>query len=111
MLTSRPPTFLALVDLFTLPQDLTYATGTSDDLTALDPEDAGFQSSFTKLGASERTAHDPIKGIPDTKKYASTELARRSKEHPGVLPPLIQEAQAVEGSKVPEFIQFMTSNG
>lgn len=99
------------MDLITLPQDLTYATGTADDLTALDPEDAGFQSSFTKLGASERTAHDPIKAIPDAKKYASSELARRSKELPGVIGPLIQQAQAAEGSKVPEFIQFMTSNG
>lgn len=99
------------MDLFTLPQDLTYATGTADDLTALDPEDAGFQSSFTKLGASERTAHDPIKNIADTKKHASRELARRSKERPGVLPPLIQQAQTTEGSKVPEFVQSMNVNG
>ncbi|BEJ11174.1 hypothetical protein CspHIS471_0105960 [Cutaneotrichosporon sp. HIS471] len=105
------PIFLALVDLFTLPQDLTYATGTADDLTALDPEDAGFQSSFTKLGASERTAHDPIKNIPDTKKYASSQLARRSMERPGVLSPLVQQAGAAEGSKVPQFVQYMNANG
>ncbi|RXK37557.1 importin-alpha export receptor [Tremella mesenterica] len=75
---------LALLDLFTLPQDITY-NGVSEDLDGLDPETAGFQSSFSKLGASERQTHDPVGHIVDTKAFASKELSRRSKEVPGVV--------------------------
>lgn len=119
-----PPTFLALVDLFNLPQDLTYTSGTAEDLTALDPEEGGFQSSFSKLGASEAQVHDPVRSIPDTKKYASNQLALRSKERPGVLPPLLQQAQVAESQEAQadagaqakalsadEFVKYMTSNG
>lgn len=118
------PAFLALVDLFALPQDLTYAAGTAEDLNALDPEEGGFQSSFSKLGASEAQVHDPVRSIPDTKKYASNQLSQRSKERPGVLTPLLQKAQAVEvqeaqadaapqnkAQSVAEFMQFMSANG
>jgi exportin-2 (importin alpha re-exporter) len=80
----RPGIFLALLDLFTLPQDLTYTNGTTD-ISELDPEEAGFQSSFSKLGASEKILHDPIKEVGDEKVFAGKELARRSKEKPGVV--------------------------
>ncbi|WVN85455.1 uncharacterized protein L203_100601 [Cryptococcus depauperatus CBS 7841] len=107
-----PPTLLALLDLFTLPQDLTYSNieGTGD-ITELDPEEAGFQSSFAKLGASEKGVRDPTAGIGDTKTLAAKELARRSSEKPGVLGPLIEAAQKEEQTTVAGFVQFMTSNG
>ena len=87
MLTNRAPTFLALLDLFTLPQDITYsgANGAKDDLLELDPEEAGFQSSFSKLGASEKAVHNPVAHVGDAKVYASREIGTRSKECPGVV--------------------------
>ena len=83
--TFRVPVFLALLDLFTLPQDITYTNGDFEDLSSLDPEEAGFQSSFSKLGASEKSVHDPVENVPDEKLFASKELARRSTETPGVV--------------------------
>ena len=89
-LTARVPVFLALLDLFTLPQDITYSNGDGqiEDLASLDPEEAGFQSSFSKLGASERSVHDPVAGVGDEKVYLSKQLARRSQEKPGVVSPM-----------------------
>jgi hypothetical protein len=86
-LTFRVPTFLALLDLFTLPQDITYSggNGATDDLLELDPEEAGFQSSFSKLGASEKSVHDPVAQVGDAKVYASKEISTRSKERPAVV--------------------------
>ncbi|OCF31081.1 importin-alpha export receptor [Kwoniella heveanensis BCC8398] len=106
------PIFLALLDLFTLPQDITYTNPTVDgDLTELDPEEAGFQSSFSKLGASETSVRDPTGGVTDTKAFAAKELARRSAERPGVLSPLIAEASNVEKDTVSGFLQFASANG
>lgn len=79
----RPPVFLALLDLFTLPQDITYAG--ADDIDALDPEEAGFQSSFSKLGASEKSVHDPVGDVSDSKVFASKQIASRSAQKPGVV--------------------------
>jgi exportin-2 (importin alpha re-exporter) len=86
-LRGRAPTFLALLDLFTLPQDITYSggNGATDDLLELDPEEAGFQSSFSKLGASEKAVHNPVVHVGDAKVYASREISTRSKECPGVV--------------------------
>jgi exportin-2 (importin alpha re-exporter) len=51
----------------------------------LDPEEAGFQSSFSKLGASEKSVHDPVAQVGDAKVYASKEISNRSKERPAVV--------------------------
>ncbi|KAK4688334.1 exportin-2 (importin alpha re-exporter), partial [Tremellales sp. Uapishka_1] len=105
------PVFLALLDLFTLPQDITYSGG--DDLTEFDPEATGFQSSFSKLGASEKQAHEPtaVAAVADTKVFASQELARRSREKAGVISGLLEEAGKVEGTTVSKFVEFMRGNG
>lgn len=118
--------FLSLVDLFTLPQDLTYQNGSTDDIDGLDPEEAGFQSSFSKLGASEKSSHDPVAQIPDARVYASKELARRSAEKPGQvsgisslhrsiaecqIASLVEEARKEEQENVTKFTTFMNSNG
>jgi len=112
IVTFWPPIFLALVDLFTLPQDITYSGANADDLTALDPEDTGFQSSFSKLGASERNTHDPVADVKDEKLYAAQQLSKASQSRPGVIGPLIQQAQASdqESKAIPEFAQYMASN-
>jgi exportin-2 (importin alpha re-exporter) len=81
------PTFVALLDIFTLPQDVTY----SDDVDAvgkidsLDPEETGFQSSFSKLGASEATVYSPVSQIKDEKEFASKEISTRSAQKPGLV--------------------------
>ncbi|TYJ56359.1 hypothetical protein B9479_002907 [Cryptococcus floricola] len=107
-----PSVLLALLDLFTLPQDITYTNPEgSGDITELDPEEAGFQSSFSKLGASEKSVNDPTANVGDTKLFAAKELARRSGEKPGVLGPLMEAAQKEEQTTVSSFVQFMASNG
>jgi exportin-2 (importin alpha re-exporter) len=110
MVTFWVPIFLALVDLFTLPQDITYTGANGDDLNGLDHEDTGFQSSFSKLGASERNTHDPVASVTDTKMFAARELSQCSQKRPGVVGPLIQQAQAQESVAVTSFVQFMSSN-
>lgn len=120
----RPPVLLALLDLFTLPQDITYAG--ADDIDALDPEEAGFQSSFSKLGASEKSVHDPVGDVSDSKVFASKQIASRSAQKPGVVStvsgslslethiqigPLVQEAQKAEPGVVGNFVQYMGTNG
>lgn len=73
--------------MFNLPQDVTYSEEAAGDMSSFDPEEASFQSSFSKLGASDAGAADAFKSIPDVKLYASQEIARRSSEKPGVVSP------------------------
>ncbi|WWC86346.1 uncharacterized protein L201_001219 [Kwoniella dendrophila CBS 6074] len=107
------PVFVALLDLFTLPQDLTHAgtSNGSEDLTELDPEEAGFQSSFSKLGASEKVQRDYTATIGDSKEFAAKELGKRSQEKPGVLPPLINQATTIEKDVVNGFVQYAQQHG
>ncbi|ORX36025.1 Cse1-domain-containing protein [Kockovaella imperatae] len=108
-----PSVLLALLDLFTLPQDITYTNGdgAQEDLSSLDPEEASFQSSFSRLGASESATHDPVSDVKDEKLFASKEISRRSKERPGVIPALVQQAQATEAKTVGDFVSYMRDNG
>lgn len=111
----RAPTLIALMDLFNLPQDLTYnaaTNGASDDLTELDPEESGFQSSFSRLGASEAVVHDPFAKIPDAKRFASTEIARASRERGGgLIKGLMNAGKGVEGGAVESCEAYMQSVG
>jgi len=106
-----PQVFVALLDLFTLPQDITYAGAPEDDIGSLDPEAGGFQSSFSKLGASEGRVSDPSSRIADERLYASQELTRRGAERPGVLPALVQQAQGIEADTVAKWLAYMSANG
>jgi hypothetical protein len=77
----RPPTFEALLKLFLLNQDL--SNKGPEDINELDFEDAGFQSSFSKLGASEAAIRrDPVADVADEKLFLSKEIAKRSAEKP-----------------------------
>ncbi|ORY33698.1 Cse1-domain-containing protein [Naematelia encephala] len=112
---SGTSSLLALADLLGLPQDLTWHNGT-EDLSSLDPEETGFQSSFSKLGASEKSVHDPVGSIPDEKAFASKELARRSAEEPGLISSWASEAAAwqdKEGERqsMNEFLTYMAAQG
>lgn len=101
--------------MFTLPQDITYTNGLDADIDSLDPDGtgagAGFQSSFSKIGASEKTVYSPVAHVADSKAYASKELARRSQASPGVLTGLVQQAQGVEGETVGRWVEYMRSQG
>lgn len=120
--------------MFNLPQDLTYSEegAASGDISSLDPEEAGFQSSFSKIGASDAGAADAFADIKDVKLFASKEISRRSQEKPGIvsvprrLPAglalgaraesrqisgLFGQAQQAEQSGVVAFAQYMQSNG
>jgi hypothetical protein len=72
----------AVLDIFTLPQDLTTGEG-AEDLDNLDPEDTTFQASFSKLGASESTVRDPVANVSDAKLFLSKQLAEASVRNPG----------------------------
>ena len=78
----RPMVLEAVLDIFTLPQDLKTGEG-AEDLDNLDPEDTSFQASFSKLGASESTVRDPVANVPDAKLFLSKQLAEASKRNPG----------------------------
>jgi exportin-2 (importin alpha re-exporter) len=72
----------AVLDIFTLPQDLKTGEG-AEDLDNLDPEDTTFQASFSKLGASESTVRDPVANVADAKLFLSKQLAAASARNPG----------------------------
>lgn len=100
------------MDLFNLPQDLTYANGAGTDLNDLDPEDSAFQSSFNKLGASEAAVHDPFSQIVDPKRFASAEIARASRKRGGsLIKGLMEQARGVEGGALESCEQYMASIG
>jgi hypothetical protein len=83
ILSHRPQVLEAALDVIVLPQDV---RGNGDELIAeLDPEETSFQSSFSKLGASETAAKDPIPEITDARRYLSKELAAKSASRPGVV--------------------------
>lgn len=82
----------ATLGLILLPQDLSSSAAPEDDLATLDPEDAGFQSSFAKLGASEAAVReDPAKHVTtDEKTFLRAELSRIG----GQVGPLLQQVNA-----------------
>lgn len=104
--------------MFNLPQDLTYSGSAADgvnsgtgDVSELDPEEAGFQSSFSKLGASESKARDPVADVPDAKRYASAEIGRLYREKQGQVQPALQVAAGSDAAAVQGWTQYMASNG
>ena len=100
--------------MFNLPQDLTYsgsAATTAGDVSELDPEEAGFQSAFSKLGASESKAHDPVADVPDAKRYASSEVARVYREKQALVQPALQAAAESDAAAVKSWMDYMAQNG
>lgn len=93
LLMHRPMVLEAVLDIFTLPQDLKTGEG-AEDLDNLDPEESTFQASFSKLGASESTARDPVANVPDAKLFLSKQLAEASARNPGKVGSLIDQSVA-----------------
>ncbi|KAJ9111753.1 hypothetical protein QFC22_006412 [Naganishia vaughanmartiniae] len=101
-----PMVLEAVLDVFTLPQDLKTGDGT-EDLDNLDPEETTFQASFSRLGASESTVRDPVANIPDAKLFLSKQLAAASTRNPGKFSSLMQ---AIPQESLAPFAAYMQSN-
>ncbi len=71
------------LDVFMLPQQFEDGNTEADGIEDLDPEEATFQASFSKLGASEGRPRDVLSDIADPKRYLSKSLAEASAKHPG----------------------------
>ncbi|KAI5449860.1 importin-alpha export receptor [Naganishia albida] len=101
-----PMVLEAVLDIFNLSQDL-QSTETTEDLDSLDPEESTFQASFSKLGASESRARDPVEGVPDAKLFLSKQLAAASARNPGKFASFMQ---AVPQESLAPFVAYMQSN-
>ena len=71
----------ALLKLFLLPQDL--SSNADDDIAVVDPDELGYQASFSKLGASEPPKTDTVASIPDARDFLTKSLAAASQRNPG----------------------------
>ena len=76
---------LALLKLFLLPLTLSKTSGVDagDEVAVVDPDDPGYQASYSKLGASERVRPDPVAHVPEPRTYLATSLVTTSQAHPG----------------------------
>ncbi len=79
----RPQILEAALDVIVLPQEVRGAA--DEDLVEFDPEESSFQSSFSKLGASETKVEDPVPEVSDPQRFLSKELAAKSASRPGVV--------------------------
>ncbi|KAI5479889.1 importin-alpha export receptor [Pseudohyphozyma bogoriensis] len=102
------PTMQALLRLFLLPGTLTPSTKATDEIDILDPDDTGYQASFSRLGASERVRPDPVAYVPEPRTYLATSLVAKSHAHPGVIRPLVG---AVTAEFANPFMSYLSSNG
>lgn len=85
---------LALLKLFLLPLTLSKTSGASaeDDVAVADPDDPGYQASYSKLGASEGVRPDPVAHVPEPRTYLATSLVATSQTHQGQIHPLVLAA-------------------
>ncbi|GAA5967687.1 hypothetical protein JCM11641_005736 [Rhodosporidiobolus odoratus] len=106
------PTLEALLKLFALPLPLTKNSSAdaaaADELNIIDPEDVGYQASFSKLGASEKPREDPVRHVEDPQLWLARGLGEASRAHPGKVPALIQ---AVDAQFAGPFAQYLQQNG
>jgi exportin-2 (importin alpha re-exporter) len=98
--------------MLTLPQDVTFSSSAdADDMAELDPEASGFTTSFSRLGAAEGKAVDPVADVQDVKRFASAEIAKRSAERPGRVAGLMGVARESEAGTVRGWEEYMAENG
>lgn len=55
----------------------------------VDPEDTGYQASFSKLGASEKARPDPVAYVAEPRTYLAEALVATSKARPGLVSALL----------------------
>lgn len=100
----------SLLKLFALPLPISKTTSAADgdEVNIIDPEDVGYQASFSKLGASEKPRADPVAYVQDPKDYLAKGLADASKAQPGKIPALLQ---GVNTEFATPFAQHLQQNG
>ncbi|MBZ6398064.1 MAG: hypothetical protein LBF18_23950, partial [Pantoea sp.] len=81
----RTPTLEALLKLFNSPLPLAKNTSAADadEVDFIDPEDVGYQASFSKLGASEKPHEDPVGYVQDPRAHLAKGLEELGKTQPG----------------------------
>ncbi len=81
----RTPTLEALLKLFNSPLPLAKNTSAADadEVDFVDPEDVGYQASFSKLGASEKPREDPVGYVQDPRAHLAKGLEELGKTQPG----------------------------
>lgn len=81
----RAPTLEALLKLFLLPLPIARNTSAADEeVDVVDPEEAaGYQASFSKLGASERPRADPVAYVDEPRMWLAKGLEEASRREPG----------------------------
>lgn len=81
----RTPTLEALLKLFNSPLPLAKNTSAADadEVDFIDPEDVGYQASFSKLGASEKPREDPVGYVQDPRAHLAKGLEELGKTQPG----------------------------
>ncbi|GAA5820705.1 hypothetical protein JCM11251_003120 [Rhodosporidiobolus azoricus] len=106
------PTLEALLKLLLLPLPLSKNTSaadpSADDLNIIDPEDTGYQASFSKLGASEKPREDPVRHVDDVKRWLAKGLEEAARREPGKLPTLMQ---SVAPEIAQPFAHYLSQNG
>ncbi len=75
----------ALLKLFLLPLPIAKNTSADDEVDIIDPEDTGYQASFSKLGASEKARPDPVAYVAEPRAHLAQSLVATSKLKPGVV--------------------------
>ena len=81
----RVPAMEALLRLFLLPLPIAKNTSADDEVDIIDPEDTGYQASFSKLGASEKARPDPVAYVAEPRTHLAQSLVATSKVRPGVV--------------------------
>ncbi|GAA5999813.1 hypothetical protein JCM10207_005923 [Rhodosporidiobolus poonsookiae] len=106
------PTLEALLKLFALPiplsKNTSAATTTEEEINVIDPEDTGYQASFSKLGASEKPRADPVQYVGEPREWLAKGLDDASHARPGVIPALMQ---GVNPEYAQPFAQYLQQNG
>lgn len=85
LVSHRTPTLEALLKLFNSPLPLAKNTSAADadEVDFIDPEDVGYQASFSKLGASEKPREDPVGYVQDPRAHLAKGLEELGKTQPG----------------------------
>ncbi|BGP16685.1 hypothetical protein JCM10213_000398 [Rhodosporidiobolus nylandii] len=104
------PTLEALLKLFALPLPLTKTSSAAeaDEINVVDPEDVGYQASFSKLGASEKPRADPVAHVDDPREWLAKALVEAGRREPGKIPALMSSVNAEYATP---FAQYLQQNG
>ncbi|GAA5958061.1 hypothetical protein JCM21900_003574 [Sporobolomyces salmonicolor] len=106
------PAMESLLKLFLLPLPIAKTTSANtaeaDEINVVDPEDTGYQASFSKLGASEMKRTDPVDYVQEPREWLAKGLVEAGRRDPGKVPALLR---TVNPEFATPFMQYLASNG